>query len=119
MQPITHPCWTSPAPSTSSIREDADVCPDGDLVPMYAIVWIASVARLVVAAISHETFGIEGTLALLAALLLPALFFESLRWLLRLRRREPHFTPSADQPIARVLTLMPEDRTAARRPGRI
>jgi len=117
MPPISHPRWASSRPPTSSDPEDADVCPDGDLVPMYAIVWFGSVARVVAATIRHETFGTEVTLALLAALLLTVLLWAPLRWLLFPRLRQSHFTPAVDQKIAPVVELVPRDRanhTAAR-----
>lgn len=119
MQPITLPRRSSAEPSPSTARENAESYPDDDLVPIFAILWFASVARVVAATIRHETFGTDLTLALLAVLFLPVLLFEPLRWLLRLRRRESHVAPATDGTKAPVIALVPKDRTAAGRPGRI
>jgi hypothetical protein len=119
MQPITHPRWTSSKPPPPMVGGNAEFCPDDDLVPVYAIVWIASVARVIAATIRQETFGTELTLALLAALFLPVLLLEPLAWLLRPRRHESRCTTTADHKIAPVIALVPKDRTAGRRPDRI
>ncbi len=48
-----------------------------DLLPVYALLWFASLARVIAGFWRHETFGTLPTLALLAIVLLPLLVFES------------------------------------------
>jgi hypothetical protein len=118
---ITHPRWASSEPSAQAKREEADGYPDDDIVPVYGIVWLASVGRVILAAFRHETFGTEVTVALLVALFLLLLLLEPLRWLLFSPWHKPHSTPAVDKGIAPVVTLVPRDRAsaaAARRPVR-
>jgi hypothetical protein len=49
-----------------------------ELLPMFALLWLASFARVLAAVASHETFDSEPTLALLAILLLPVLMKDEL-----------------------------------------
>jgi hypothetical protein len=49
---------------------------DADLLPVFAIVWIASVVRVAGAVTLHETFGVEATVALFCVLLLPWLLLD-------------------------------------------
>jgi hypothetical protein len=49
----------------------------GELVPVFALFWVASVARVVAGFLRHETFGTVGTLALVAVFLLPLLMRSS------------------------------------------
>jgi hypothetical protein len=56
---------------TRSVRRELDECDDRDLIPVFSIVWVASVARVLAAVACGETLGTEATLALLAVLLIP------------------------------------------------
>jgi hypothetical protein len=60
---------------------------DADLIPVFVIVWSVSMARVVVGLVRHETFGVEPTMALLTALLLPVLGKNALCWLVRRGQR--------------------------------
>lgn len=51
---------------------------DRELLPFFALFWIVSGARVVAGVVRHETFGVEATLAFLAALILPLLVKDSL-----------------------------------------
>jgi hypothetical protein len=118
---LTHPRWASPKPSASSTSEDAGTYPDLDLVPVYAIFWIVSAGRIVLAALRNETFGAETTLALLAVLFLPMLLLAPLRSRALSRQRRTNSTPADDQnvaPVLKVVTRESADRTTAHRPGR-
>ena len=53
--------------------------PDRELIPVFAILWITSVARVVLGLVQHEAFGQESTLAIFAVLLLPVLVKDALR----------------------------------------
>jgi predicted anti-sigma-YlaC factor YlaD len=89
---------------------------------VYAIFWIVSAGRIVVAALGNETFGAETTLALLAVLFLPVLLLAPLRWRALSRQRRSNSTPADDENVASVLKVVTReraDRAAARRPGRI
>ncbi len=44
---------------------------DTDLVPIAVVLWIATVARVILAVLHHETFGAEATFALFCSALLP------------------------------------------------
>jgi hypothetical protein len=57
---------------------------DADLLPVFAIVWAASVARVWIAVSGHEDFGAEATAALLFAVGSPFLLKE---WATGLWRR--------------------------------
>ena len=57
----------------TEIDDDEDRHPDFDLVPIFAIVWLASVLRVVMALARDEVFGSEATLALSCAVALPVL----------------------------------------------
>jgi hypothetical protein len=121
LEPITDLRWVSPKPSALTTSEDAGAHPDGDLVPVYAIFWLVSVGRVVLAAVRNETFGAVTTLAVLAVLFLPVLFLAHLRWPRLSRRRGSNCAPADDENLAPVLKLVarePADRTAVHRQGR-
>jgi hypothetical protein len=65
----------------------ADGCPDADLFPVAAIVWLGSIARSWLAVAHREPGGAESTLAILCAAGLPLLFKPSAAWLWRRVRR--------------------------------
>jgi len=44
---------------------------DSDLVPVAVVLWLATVARVVLAILHHEVFGAEATFALSCTVLLP------------------------------------------------
>lgn len=44
---------------------------DADLVPIAVVLWVATVARVILAVLHHETFGAEATFALFCTVLLP------------------------------------------------
>lgn len=44
---------------------------DSDLVPVAVVLWLATIARVVLAVLHHEVFGAEATFALFCAVLLP------------------------------------------------
>jgi hypothetical protein len=118
---ITHPRWAPSAPSASSVRDDAGSRPDGDLMPVYAIFWLASIGRVVLAAVRNETFGAMTTVALLAVVFLPVLFLAHLRWPRLSRRRGFNSAPADEEKLAPVLKLAarePADRTAVHRQAR-
>jgi hypothetical protein len=48
---------------------------DADLIAPFAVLWVASVVRILGSIFCHETFGAEPTIALLACVLLPYLLF--------------------------------------------
>jgi hypothetical protein len=54
---------------------------DGDipLLPIFAVIWMSCLARVVVGVVRHETFGTEPTLAFLVVLFLPWLVRGALR----------------------------------------
>jgi hypothetical protein len=61
---------------------------NGDLIPVFAIVWIAATARVLFAISDHEVFGAETTSALAFAVLFPLLLIAPLvRTLLPRSRR--------------------------------
>jgi hypothetical protein len=52
---------------------------DRDLLPAAALLWAVSLIRTVAALLWHEKFGAEATLALMAVVGLPWLFFGAMR----------------------------------------
>lgn len=61
------------APERLEENGSAEPNPNQDLLPVFAVVWIASVVRVVGGVMGHETFEIEPTLAFLSVLLVPVL----------------------------------------------
>ena len=113
MQLFTHPRWTAARLPTPGVPEDADILPDGDLVPLYAVVWVASLARVVVAMIHHEPFGTEVTVAALATVLFPLLLLASIRWLLRQLWRHRTETDATEDKLGAIVRLVPGDRISS------
>lgn len=71
-----------PEPAASA-DEEVDLCPDGKLLPILAVFWIASVVRVALGVACHETFATEGTLAFLSVLAVPYLMRDAITWWLR------------------------------------
>jgi len=61
------------APSEHPIppQEQPEAIDDGELIPVFAILWISAVARLWIAVAHDEIFGPEPTLAMLAVFMIP------------------------------------------------
>jgi hypothetical protein len=68
MQPYRVPPETRP----QTIGDDA--WGDADLLPLFVVVWVGSLARVWIALANREVFSIEATAALLFALGAPVLF---------------------------------------------
>lgn len=85
---LTHP-YRTPAPRPGAPEPPAGPPAEGDgeLVPVYTIVWIASVMRVAQGLLRAETFGAELTLASIALVVLPLAAVEGVRGLLRARDR--------------------------------
>ena len=65
--------YRTPAPRPAQ-DEIADVStPDTELLPVFAVLWVSAVARVVLAVHRGEVFGAEPSLALLALPALPLL----------------------------------------------
>jgi hypothetical protein len=80
MSPYRQPYVPEPA---ANADEEVDVCPDGELMPVLSIFWIASIVRVALGVAHHETFATEGTLAFLAVLAVPYLMRDAITWWLR------------------------------------
>jgi hypothetical protein len=76
-------CRPAPPDATPEATEIEDCCPDRDLLPMMLVFWLGSVARVAAGVAHHERFGTEGTLALLAILVVPYVFRNSILWSVR------------------------------------
>ena len=68
--PYRAPATPSEKAKTSRSSEEAQ------LLPFYAFVWVASLARLITATVRSEAFGTELTLALVIVILLPILAWQ-------------------------------------------
>jgi hypothetical protein len=75
-------------PLESEAHEPIAECPDRDLLPVLALFWIGSVARVAVAFVDREGFGTEATLALVAVVFVPFQFRHALSWWRARRRRQ-------------------------------
>lgn len=67
----------------ASIEADVDACPDADLAIVLLVLWISSVARVVVGAPKHGGMDTEGTLAFLTVFVVPVLLRGAIAWLCR------------------------------------
>jgi hypothetical protein len=76
-------------PTEAKIDEDV---PDGDILVVFAVLWVASLVRVAGGLIGQETFGVEPPVALLIVVLLPVLTRDALRRLVArwLPRRSHH-----------------------------
>jgi hypothetical protein len=92
------------AADAAAAHENAGECPDGDLLPVVTVVWLASVARVIGALAREETFGAEATLALLAAALLPFSIKRTVTWWVHHRRRSAAWSKSTSA-LVKVETL--------------
>src|SRR5512143_1754612 len=82
-------------PGEPGLEGESGGCPDGDLVPVYAVVWAGSAVRVALALARHEPFGVELTLALFALVVITLLLKRPLAWLLaRGRARPPREQPT-------------------------
>jgi hypothetical protein len=61
---------------------------DTELLPFFLILWIASVARVIIGVGTREVFDTEATLAMLAMFILPLLARDGIRALVRRRPNE-------------------------------
>jgi hypothetical protein len=74
---------TRAKPDGAPIERESQ-CPDRDLLAVLFFFWMISLARVLVGVARTETFGTEGTLALLAVLLGPWLMKDvATRWFAR------------------------------------
>jgi hypothetical protein len=77
-------------PEEHAPRADSPIIDDGEIVPVLALVWIASILRLIQGLSRGETFGAELTLVCFAIVVLPLAAKEGIGSLLgRLRRGRP------------------------------
>lgn len=64
------------------------VCPEGELLPIFTVLWVASVVIVALGVARHETFAAEGTLAIFIDLTVPFLMRDAITsWLRRVWRR--------------------------------
>ena len=63
--------------------DEEERCPDGDLLPVFLVLWLGSIVRVVIALMRHEHFGTETSLAVLAVAYVPFLTRDGLRWAMR------------------------------------
>jgi hypothetical protein len=82
-------------PSKQKKVESVAPIDDRDLLPVFAIVWLFMVFRVVIGLAHGETFGAELTLALGAVITLPALAKQGLcaLWLRSEQNRSDHNSP--------------------------
>jgi hypothetical protein len=100
----------------ASEREE-EQCPNGDLLPVLAVVWMGSVVRVAAAVGGRETFGGEATLALITAVIISFMFIQGAWWFIQ-RAGRPAPPPAKEDRVlsdasANVISLAP--RLAARR----
>ena len=101
------------APAPASHEEHGD----GDLLPIVALLWFASIARVGYAVSEHELFGAETTLALFFVVLAPVLFRSSLPMGPRRRHSPVSVTPPAA--LARNESVVPLANARAARDRRL
>jgi hypothetical protein len=80
----------SPYRMPASISSEADAAepePPTELLPFFTMLWVASLARVLVALLHQETFAAEPTLAFLLVLVLPWLVKDELFAVTSPRRR--------------------------------
>jgi hypothetical protein len=70
-------------PTANADAEKAVGCPDGELMPIFCVFWVASIARVALGVVHHETFGAQGSVAFLAVLAIPYLLRDAIVWWLR------------------------------------
>jgi hypothetical protein len=81
--------YRTPAPRTEDHegRADSPILDDGELVPVFAIVWIGTILRVIQGLSRGETFGSELTLACFATIVLPLAAKDGVRAILERDRR--------------------------------
>jgi nitrate/nitrite transporter NarK len=77
------PYRTPPTDESAALADDADVCPDQDLLPVLTILWVGSVARVALGVVHPETGGTQVALAMLAVLVVPYLMKDAIGWWIR------------------------------------
>lgn len=78
--------YRTPASSTTAEAPRSEPSLDVELLPVLAVVWLVSLARVVFALLGHEVFGADATLAALSVVGVPALGWNAL-WSLARRPR--------------------------------
>jgi len=76
-------------PTEPEAHAQVGECPDADVLPVLALFWMGSVARVAVAFVdgpSREGFGTEPTLALVAVIFVPFWAKPAFAWWLAQRR---------------------------------
>jgi hypothetical protein len=68
-------------------HDDGPLDEDRDLAPLFFMVWVASLVRVLGALLHEETFGTEATLALLFVAALPWPFVDAIKAYCRRRAR--------------------------------
>jgi hypothetical protein len=87
---MTPPAYRLPAERPHPNEPPLEPIADRELLPVFALLWVASVVRVALAARCDETFGAEATLALFATATIPLLLRGNLANLShRLWRRRP------------------------------
>ena len=69
--------------STATAADEDDRCPDAELIPVFSVLWLASILRVALGIAEHERFGSEGTLAFAAIFVLPFLSKDAIVWAIR------------------------------------
>ncbi len=78
--------YRTPATSVSDGQAtDAHVCPDLDLLPALAALWLGSIVRVALGVVDGDPRGAEVTLAALAVVVVPYLARDALGWCFRRR----------------------------------
>jgi hypothetical protein len=69
--------------SAERVLEEEERCPDADLLPAFALLWIGSVARVALGFVEARPFGSEAALATLTIVALPYLSRDTIAWSFR------------------------------------
>lgn len=77
MSPYRQPPVPNPA---ANADEDREGSPDGELMPVFFLFWVGSIARFALGVAHHETFGTEVALAFLAIFAVPYLMRDAILW---------------------------------------
>jgi hypothetical protein len=77
--------YRTPAATEPPAREDGGepTCPDGDLFPVLALLWIGSLVRVALGIACPEGRALDFAPAVLAVVVLPYVLARSLSWSLR------------------------------------
>lgn len=74
------PYRTPPRDEPGNVGGEA--CPDADLMPVFAVFWLGSIARVVLGISRHDRSDSEGALAAIAVVLVPWLARDAIAWTL-------------------------------------